>query len=80
MGQLATKISEKEPGKFLSQPIPNPKGQYEVSQPSTSGMPSEYVQARTTLTYKRRVNDQVEKLNPDQVESEEDVVTPKESR
>jgi len=38
-------------------------------------MPSKYVQAFTILTYKRRVNDQVEKLNPDQVESEKDIVT-----
>ena len=48
-----------------------------VSQPSTSGMPCKHVQALTTLTYKRRVNDQVEKLNPNQVESKEDVVNPK---
>ena len=40
-------------------------------------MPSEHVQAFTTLTYKRRVHSQVEKLNPDQVKSEEDVVTSK---
>jgi len=75
MGQLATKISERESGKFPNQPIPNPKGQYEVSQPSTSCVPSEHVQVLTTLTYKRQVNDLVEKLNPNQVESEEDVVT-----
>jgi len=36
-------------------------------------MLSEHVQALTTFTYKRRVNDQVEKLNPYQVESEEDI-------
>ena len=30
-------------------------------------MLSEHVQALTTFTYKRRVNDQVKKLNPDQV-------------
>ena len=39
-------------------------------------MPSD-VQVLTTLAYKRRVNDQVIKLNPDLVESEEDVVNPK---
>ena len=31
MGQLAIKISEREPDKFPSQLIPNSKGQYEVS-------------------------------------------------
>ena len=74
MGQLATKISEREPKNFLNQPIPNPKDHYEVSQPSTSGMPREHVQAVTALTYKRL---SVEKLNPERVESEreEDVVT-----
>jgi len=52
MGQLATKISVREPGtkisvrepgKFPSQPIPNAKGQYEVSQPFTLGMPRESI-------------------------------------
>ena len=74
---MITKISERELGKFLSQPISNLKGQYEVTQPSTSGTPSEHVQALITLTYKKRVNDQIGKLNPDQVESEEDVVNSK---
>ena len=52
MDQLATKISETEPENFPSQTIPNPKSQYDVSQPSTSGMPREHVQAVTTLHIK----------------------------
>ena len=77
MGQLETKFSEKEPGKFSSQPISNLKGQYKISQPSILGMAREHVQGVTTLMYKRRVNHQVEKLNLERVESEreEDVVT-----
>jgi len=44
MGQLVTKISEREPEKFPSQPILKPKGQYEVRQSSTLGMPSGHSQ------------------------------------
>ncbi|XP_060974176.1 uncharacterized protein LOC133039325 [Cannabis sativa] len=34
LGQLANAVTEREKGRFPSQPIPNPKGQYEVGVPS----------------------------------------------
>ena len=46
MGQLASVVGEREKGKFLNQPIPNPKGQYEVG---SSANPKEEVKSVTTL-------------------------------
>ncbi|KAM6556416.1 hypothetical protein CsatB_003435 [Cannabis sativa] len=34
LGQLANAVTEREKGRFPSQPVPNPKGQYEVGIPS----------------------------------------------
>ncbi|XP_060972621.1 uncharacterized protein LOC133038474 [Cannabis sativa] len=34
LGQLANAVTEREKGRFPSQPVPNPKGQYEVGVPS----------------------------------------------
>ncbi|KAL5543182.1 hypothetical protein UlMin_010892 [Ulmus minor] len=45
LGQLATAVGEREKGKFPSQPIPNPKGQYQVG----SSNPNEEVKSITTL-------------------------------
>ncbi|KAL5542976.1 hypothetical protein UlMin_010686 [Ulmus minor] len=45
LGQLATAVGEREKGKFPSQPIPNPKGQYQVG----SLNPNEEVKSITTL-------------------------------
>jgi len=42
-------------------------------------MSREHVPAVTTLTYKRRVNNQVEKLNPNRVKSEREHCHLKES-
>ncbi|KAL5560761.1 hypothetical protein UlMin_036972 [Ulmus minor] len=45
LGQLATAVGEREKGKFPSQPIPNPKGQYPVG----SSNPNEEAKSITTL-------------------------------
>ncbi|KAL5570758.1 hypothetical protein UlMin_020355 [Ulmus minor] len=45
LGQLATAVGEREKGKFPSQPISNPKGQYQVG----SSNPNEEVKSITTL-------------------------------
>ncbi|KAL5578645.1 hypothetical protein UlMin_011087 [Ulmus minor] len=45
LGQLATAVGEREKRKFPSQPIPNPKGQYQVG----SSNPNEEVKSITTL-------------------------------
>ena len=46
-GQLATAIGEREKGKFPSQPIPNPKGQFEIGSSSISD--KEEAKSITTL-------------------------------
>ena len=55
MGQLATSLSEREKGKFPSQPVANPKGQYEIE----SSSHHEQAKVITTLRSGRVVNNQV---------------------
>ena len=43
VGQLATQVGEREKGKFSSQPIPNPKGQYAINGSSSSTYGQEHV-------------------------------------
>ena len=43
VGQLATQVGEREKGKFASQPIPNPKGQYAINGSSNSAHAHESV-------------------------------------
>ena len=38
VGRLANQMGEREKGKFPSQPVPNPKGQFAINNPSTSGI------------------------------------------
>ena len=49
VGQLATVIGEREKGKLPSQPIPNPKSQYEIGLSSVSNVHHEEVKSVTTL-------------------------------
>ena len=59
VGQLATQVEEREKGKFPSQPIPNPKGQYAINGSSSSTLAHESVQPITTLRSSKQVNNQV---------------------
>ena len=49
VGQLATQVGEREKGKFPSQPILNPKGQYAINGSSSSTNGQEHVQSINTL-------------------------------
>ena len=60
MGQLATSLSEREKGKFPSQPVANPKRQYEIG----SNSHHEQAKAITTLRSGRIVDNQVGDSNP----------------
>ncbi|XP_030933499.1 uncharacterized protein LOC115959285 [Quercus lobata] len=59
VGQLATQVGEREKGKFPSQPIPNPKGQYAINGSSSSTHGQEHVQSITTLRSGKQVDNQV---------------------
>ena len=59
VGQLATQVGEREKGKFPSQPIPNPKGQYAINGSSSSTHAHEFVQSITTLRSGKQVDNQV---------------------
>ena len=59
IGQLANQVVERERGKFPSQPVPNPKGQYGIGNSSTSTHGQKQVQAITTLRSSKQVNNQV---------------------
>jgi hypothetical protein len=45
IGQLANQVGEREKGKFPSQPVPNPKGQFAIGSSSTPTHGQEHVQA-----------------------------------
>ena len=49
MGQLATTVAEREKGKFLSQPIPNPKGVHEVGWSSSH----QHEEAKSIMTLRK---------------------------
>ena len=59
VGTLVTQVGEREKGKFPSQPIPNPKGQYAMNASSSSTHAHESVQFITTLRSGRQVDNQV---------------------
>ena len=52
-------MGERESGKFPSQPLPNPKGQYGIGNSLTSTHGQEQVQAITTLRSGKQVDNQV---------------------
>jgi hypothetical protein len=52
-------VGEKEKGKFLSQPVPNLKGQFGIRSSSTPTHGQEHVQAITTLRSGKQVDNQV---------------------
>ena len=56
---MATQVGEREKGKFPSQHIPNPKGQYAINGSSSSTHANESVQSITTLRSGRQVDNQV---------------------
>ena len=62
MGQLASQMAEREKGKFPSQPIANPKGQFVVSDNSECSKDQGQVQSIITLRLGRQVNNQVKTL------------------
>jgi hypothetical protein len=62
VGQLETHVGEREKGKFLSQPIPNPKGQYDINNSSSSTHYQEHVQSITILMSGRQIDNQVKTL------------------
>jgi uncharacterized coiled-coil protein SlyX len=49
IGQLANQVGEIERGKFPSQPVPNPKGQFVIESTSAPSHGQKHVQAITTL-------------------------------
>nr|XP_023922903.1 uncharacterized protein LOC112034322 [Quercus suber] len=59
VGQLATQFGEREKGKFPSQPIPNPKGQYAINGSSSSTHAHESIQSITILRSGKQVDNQV---------------------
>ena len=59
IGQLANQVGERERGKFSSQPMPNPKGQFDIRNSLTLTHGQEHVQAITTLSSGKQVNNQV---------------------
>ena len=71
VGQLATQFGEREKGKFPSQPIPNPKGQYVINGSSSSTHGQEHVQSITTLRSGKQVDNQVKMP---EVEDDENIV------
>ena len=56
---IANHLGEWEKGKFLSQPMPNPKGQFVVGSSSNPVHRQEHVQAIVTLRSGRQVDNQV---------------------
>uniref|UniRef100_A0A2N9FDC3 Uncharacterized protein n=1 Tax=Fagus sylvatica TaxID=28930 RepID=A0A2N9FDC3_FAGSY len=73
MGQLAKQMTKKEKGKFPSQPIPNPKGQFVIGNSSSSTQEQEHVQSVVTLRSGRLVNNQVSmSVEDDLVRSEKE--------
>jgi hypothetical protein len=59
IGQLANQVGERERGKFPSQPVPNPNGQFSIGSSSTPTHGQEHVQAITTLRSGKQVDNQV---------------------
>jgi hypothetical protein len=59
IGQLASQMGEREKGKFQSQPVANPKGQFVIGNTSFPSYGQEHVQAITTLRSGRQVDNQV---------------------
>lgn len=55
MGQLASHLGEREKGKFPSQPIVNPKGQFAINDSSGPSHEQEHVQSVTTLRSGKRL-------------------------
>jgi hypothetical protein len=62
VGQLETHVGEREKGKFPSQPVPNPKGQYGINNSSSSTHDQEHVQLITILKSGRQIDNQVKTL------------------
>jgi hypothetical protein len=52
-------VRERERGKFLCQPVPNPKGQFDIGSSLTPTHRQEHVQAITTLRSGEQVDNQV---------------------
>jgi hypothetical protein len=52
-------VGERERGKFPSQPVPNPKGQFVIGSTSAPSYGQKHVQAITTLRSGRQVDNQV---------------------
>ncbi|XP_059441924.1 uncharacterized protein LOC132174256 [Corylus avellana] len=59
VGHLANQVGERERGKFPSQPVPNPKGQFVIGSSSASMHGQDHVQAITTLRSGKQVDNQV---------------------
>ena len=59
VGQLANQMGEREKGKFPSQPIPNPKGQFAMNNPSASTYDHNQVQSIISLRSEKEVDNQV---------------------
>ena len=62
MGQLATTLSEREKGKFPSQPVANPKGQYEIGSNSNQEQYHEQAKSIITLRSSKQIENKVEML------------------
>ncbi|XP_059451127.1 uncharacterized protein LOC132181920 [Corylus avellana] len=66
IGQIANHLGEREKGKFPSQPVLNPKGQFMVGNSSNPAHGQEHVQAIVTLRSGRQVDNKVvqQEVNP----------------
>jgi hypothetical protein len=70
IGQLANQVGERERGKFPSQHVPNPKGQFAIGSSSTPTHGQEHMQAITTLRLGKQVDNQV--FKPEEEEESQD--------
>ncbi|MGV7343219.1 hypothetical protein PJI17_31465, partial [Mycobacterium kansasii] len=60
VGQLATTLNEREKGKLPSQPVANPKGQYEIGSNSNQGQYHEQAKSITTLRSGKQIDNKIE--------------------
>ncbi|KAG5540097.1 hypothetical protein RHGRI_020361 [Rhododendron griersonianum] len=72
MGQLANQVAEREKGKFPSQTLVNPKGQFSIGTTSTSSNEQHHVQSIITLRSGKEVDNKVSMPTEELAEAEKE--------
>ncbi|KAG5553972.1 hypothetical protein RHGRI_011741 [Rhododendron griersonianum] len=72
MGQLANQVAEREKGKFPSQTLVNPKGQFSIGTTSTSSNEQHHVQSIITLRSGKEVDNKVSMPTEELVETKKE--------